>query len=75
MVAAYSPEGAIAVLCEQTGNGPDDYELNEVVLVSDKSLDSTLAIDHGEGIVVTMELTLRQEIALLCKHTYMYGWE
>lgn len=75
VVAAYTPEGAIAVLCEQTGNDPDDYTLDEVVLVSDKTLDNLEAFDQDEGKVVPLELSLRQELAMLTKPTYMYGWE
>lgn len=75
VVAAYTPEGAITALCEQTDSDPDDYELNEVVLVSDKALDNMEAFDQDEGKVVALEMSLRQELAMLTKPTYMFGWE
>lgn len=75
VVAAFTPEGAIAVLCEQTSEGLDEYELDDVVLVSDKTLDNLQAFDQDEGKMVTLEMSLRQELAMLTKPTYLYGWE
>lgn len=75
VVAAFTPEGAIAVLCEQTGEGLDEYELDDVVLVSDKTLDNLEAFDQDEGRMVRLEMSLRQELTMLTKPTYLYGWE
>lgn len=75
VVAAFTPEGAIAVLCEQTGEELDEYELDDVVLVSDKSLDNLEAFDQDEGRMVTLEMSLRQELTMLTKPTYLYGRE
>lgn len=75
VVAAFTPEGAIAVLCEQTGEGLDEYELDDVVLVSDKTLDNLEAFDQDEDRMVRLEMSLRQELTMLTKPTYLYGWE
>lgn len=75
VVAAFNPEGAILVLCEQTGEEPDEYDLEDVVLVSVQILDNMEAFDQDEGKVVQLEMSLRQELAMLTKPTYMYGWE
>ncbi|HDS1721463.1 hypothetical protein NPS53_08140 [Pseudomonas putida] len=75
IVAAWTSDGAIAVLCEQTGEGLDEYELGDAVLVSDKTLDNLEVFDQDEGRMVTLGMSLRQELALLSKPTYLYGRE
>lgn len=75
IVAAYSPEGAISVLCEVTGEEREEYALNSVERVSDKHLDSLEAFNEDEGTTETLETSLRQDVAKLTKPTYMYGWE
>lgn len=75
VVAAYDREGAIAVLREQTGDLSDDHTVEDVVLVSDKMLDNMEAFDQDENKIVPLEKSLRQEVALLTKPTYLYGWE
>jgi hypothetical protein len=75
IVAAFDPEGAIAVLCEQTGQDHSDFELSEVELVGDKHLDSLEVFNEDEGRTERLETSLRQDIAKLTVPTYMYGWE
>ncbi|MGN9498484.1 hypothetical protein ACTMQ1_26525 [Pseudomonas syringae pv. aptata] len=75
IVAAFDPQGAIAVLCEQTGQDPTEYELSEVELVSGKLLDSLEVFNQDEGKTERLETSLRQDIAKLTVPTYMYGWE
>lgn len=76
IVAAYDPAGAIKVLVEFSGLGDlDDYDESDVDLVSDKVLDATEAYDIDEGKTVTLEKTLRQELAELTEPAYLHGWE
>ena len=75
-MAAYDPAGAIKVLVEFSGLGDlDDYDESDVDLVSDKVLDATEAYDIDEGKTVTLEKTLRQELAELTEPAYLHGWE
>jgi hypothetical protein len=75
IVAAHDPEGAIAVLCAQTGQDPSEFELTEVELVSDKHLDSLEIFDLDEGKTERLKTSLRQDIAALQVPAYMYGWD
>ncbi|HCP54559.1 MAG: hypothetical protein CMK72_01205 [Pseudomonadaceae bacterium] len=75
IVAAYTPEGAIKVLCEYSGYPDDEFTAREVELVGDKMLDNTQAFDIDEGVTVTLEKTLRQELSELTEPAYMHGWE
>lgn len=75
IVAAFDPQGAIAVLCEQTGEDLSEYELKDVILVSDKHLDSLEIFDQDEGKIEKLDSSLRQDIAALTEPTYMFGWE
>ncbi|RMN21130.1 hypothetical protein ALQ64_02842 [Pseudomonas cannabina] len=75
IVAAFDPQGAIAVLCEQTDQDLSDFELSDVEVVSDKHLDSLEVFDLDEGKTERLETSLRQDIAMLTLPTYMYGWE
>lgn len=75
IVAAFDPHGAIAVLCEQTGEELSEYELEDVKLVSDKHLDSLEIYDQDEGKTERLETSLRQDVAALTEPTYMFGWE
>lgn len=75
IVAAYDPAGARKVLCEFNGYPEDQYEDSEVELVSDKVLDNTEAFDIDEGKTITLEKTLRQELAELTEPAYLHGWE
>lgn len=74
IVAAYDPAGAIKVLSDFAGYG-DDFDESEVDLVSDKMLDNTEAFDIDEGKTITLEKTLRQELAELTEPAYLHGWE
>jgi hypothetical protein len=75
IVAAYDPEGAIAVLCKQTGDDLDEFTLDDVELVGDKLLDSMEIFNQDEGKTEALETSLRQDIARLTEPTYMFGWE
>lgn len=75
IVAAFNPEGAIAVLCEQNGEDLDQYTVDEVELVSDKLLDAMEVYNQDEGKTEKLETSLRQDIAALTEPKYMYGWE
>lgn len=75
IVAAYDPAGARKVLCEFNGYPDDEYEDSEVELVSDKVLDNTEAFDIDEGKTITLDKTLRQELAELTEPAYLHGWE
>lgn len=75
IVAAFNPEGAIAVLCEQNGESLDQYTAEEVELVGDKLLDSMEVYNQDEGKTEKLETSLRQDIAALTQPQYMYGWE
>ena len=75
IVAAFDPQSAIAVLCEQTGQDHSEFELSEVELVSDKHLDSLEVFDQSEGKTERLDTSLRQDIAKLTVPTYLYGWE
>lgn len=75
IVAAFDPQGAIAVLCEQTGEELNEYDLTDVKLVSDKHLDALEIFDQDEGKTEQLETSLRQDIAALTEPTYMFGWE
>lgn len=75
IVAAFDPQDAIAVLCEQTDRDPTEYELSEVELVSDKHLDALEVFNQDEGKTERLKTSLRQDMAKLTVPTYMYGWE
>ncbi|MDF3868439.1 hypothetical protein P3W53_28545 [Pseudomonas denitrificans (nom. rej.)] len=76
IVAAYDEAGAIKVLQEQEGGDPpNDYTLDEVLLVSDRWLDAREVFDTDEGVVVKVDKTLREEMAELTEPAYLCGWE
>lgn len=75
IVAAYDPPGAIKVLCEFCGYPDDEYDLEDVELVSDKYLDSREVFNTDEGKVETLEKSLREEMAELTEPAYLTGWE
>lgn len=75
VVAAYDPQGAIAALCEQTGQALDEWELSEVELVDDKRLDALEVFNKYEGVVEKLKTSLRQDLATLAKPAYLFGWE
>lgn len=75
IVAAYTPEEAIAVLCSENDADPDDYTLDDVSLVPDSLLDSLKGFDPDEGEVVVLETSMRQDIAILSEPSYVHGWE
>ena len=75
IVAAASPEGAIAVLCEHTGADLDEYTTDEVELVDDARLDALEVYDEAEGKLEQMKTSLRQDLAKLTEPSYMVGWE
>ena len=76
IVAAYDPAGAIKVLVEFSGICDlDDYDEDDVDLVSDQVLDATEAFDQDEGKTVPLEKTLRQELVELTEPAYLHGWE
>lgn len=74
IVAAYDTTGAIQVL-EDFTNGGYDFDEDDVELVSDKMLDNTEVYDQDEGKIVTLDKTLRQELAELTEPAYLHGWE
>ncbi|MCF5382049.1 hypothetical protein GIW05_00745 [Pseudomonas syringae] len=74
-MAAFDPQGAIAILCEQTDQDTSEYQLSDVEPVSDKHLDATEVFDQVEGKAELLKASLRQDIAKLTVPTYMYGWE
>lgn len=74
VVAAYSPEGAIAVLCAQTGDEPGVYELDEVELIGGKRLNCKKYFDTELGRVMRTETSLRQDLRALEKPSYLHGW-
>ncbi|MFL1449090.1 hypothetical protein ACI77O_11915 [Pseudomonas tritici] len=75
IVAAYTPAGAIDVLCGQSGMPRDDYVLNDVSLVGDKKLDSLEIFNQDEGKTETLKTSLRQDVAALAAPAYIYGWD
>lgn len=75
IVAAYDPAGAAKLLCELCGYPLDEFTKDDVELVPEAVLDNTVAFDVDEGKVVTLEKTLRQELAELTEPAYMHGWE
>lgn len=75
IVAAYDPEGAIELLCTYDGYGLDDFTVDDVVAVSDALLDSTETFDQDEGKTITLDKTLRQQLAELTEPAYLHGWE
>ena len=75
IVAAYTPEGAIEVLCMQLGMPLDDYTSADVHPVDDVLLDATEAFDQEADISVKLATTLRQDVALLTEPSYLCGWE
>lgn len=75
IVAAYTPEGAITVLCEQTGWPREDHAQDKVQLVSDTHLDSLKVFNQDEGKTEKLETSLRQDVEALDAPAYMYGWE
>ncbi|MGF6692965.1 hypothetical protein M2318_003042 [Metapseudomonas resinovorans] len=75
IVAAYDPAGAIKVLCEFCGYPANEYELDEVELVSDAVLDNRQVFNTDEGKVETLEKSLREEMVELTEPAYLTGWE
>ena len=75
IVAAYTPEGAIEVLCKQLGMPLEDYTSADVLPVDDALLDATEAFDQEADISVKLATTLRQDVALLTEPSYLCGWE
>lgn len=75
IVAAFTPEGAIDILCQNFGYPREDYTLDEVQLVGDKHLDSLEVFSVDEGKTEMLKTTLRQDVAALTAPAYMYGWE
>lgn len=74
VVAAYTPSGAIAVLCAQTGDGLDAYCLDDVEVVDARRLDAKKYFDTEIGRTVRSQTSLRQDLRALGKPTYLYGW-
>lgn len=75
VVAAYDPQGAIAAMCQQTGQALDDWELSEVELVNDQRLDALEIHNQDEGVVEKLKTSLRQDLATLTGPAYLFGWE
>lgn len=75
VVAAYDPQGAIAAMCEQTGQALDEWELSKVELVSDQRLDALEIHNQDEGVVEKLKTSLRQDLATLTGPAYLFGWE
>ncbi|WP_274644151.1 hypothetical protein [Pseudomonas serbica] len=75
IVAAFTPEGAIEILCEKFGYPREDYTIDEVQLVGDKHLDSLDVFNVDEGKTEKLETSLRQDVAALNAPAYIYGWE
>lgn len=75
IVAAFDPQGAIDVLCAQTGEDPSEFELADVGQVGDKHLDALEVYNQDEGKTEPLKQSLRQEVAKLTEPTYIYGWE
>lgn len=75
VVAAYDPQGAIAAMCEQTGQALDEWELSDVKLVGNKRLDALEIYNQDEGVVEKLKTSLRQDLATLTKPAYLFGWE
>ena len=69
IVAAYSPEGALAVLIELAGD-LDPLTLIDVVAIEDAELDSPV-VDEDDSPCPT----IRQMLAELCAPAYLFGWE
>ncbi|MOA68950.1 hypothetical protein D3C78_1968370 [compost metagenome] len=63
------------MLCEFCGYPDDEFDLDDVGLVSDQMLDTLEAYDQDEGKYVTLDKSLRQELAELTEPAYMHGWE
>lgn len=74
VVAAYTPGGAIAVLCAQTGDDLDAYCLDDVEAVDAKRLDARKYFDVDLGRTIRNQTSLRQDLRALGKPTYLYGW-
>lgn len=75
IVAAYDPAGALALLCEYCG-WPDGFlTLEDVEPVSDQVLDALQVFDQDEGKTITLDRSLRENVAALTEPQYMYGWE
>ncbi|MGX5220294.1 hypothetical protein ACVTMO_16880 [Pseudomonas segetis] len=66
IVAAYTPDGAIKVICEYNGFPEDEYSLDEVVLVSDFVLD-------GDSSPFALERSLRQTLSDFREPAYVCG--
>ncbi|MNJ61348.1 hypothetical protein D3C77_571310 [compost metagenome] len=75
VVAAYTPLGAIAMLCEHIGEELDAYDVDEVALVSDQRLDARKLNDQDLGRTVKLETSLRQDLNALDKPGYLFGWD
>lgn len=75
IVAAYDPAGAIAFLCQYCGYPKDAFDEADVSLVNDAMLDNRTAYDTDENMFVTLEKTLREQMAELTEPGYLHGWE
>lgn len=75
VVAAYDPQGAIAAMCEQTGQALDEWELSQVELVSDQCLDAMEIHNQDDSVVEKLKTSLRQDLATLTGPAYLFGWE
>lgn len=74
IVLAHNPQEAIEVLCKEIGEPIDTYDLDDVELVTDGVLDSTVAYDFDDGKLVELDTTLRHDITLLTEPQYLIGW-
>lgn len=75
IVAAFTPKGAITVLCEQGGYPKSEFTLADVQLVGRKLLDCREMWCQDEHKVEKLETSLRQDVAAHTEPAYMYGWE
>ena len=74
VVAAYSPKGAIAVLCAQTGDELDAYGLDDVELIGGNRLAGKKYFDTDLGRMMRNATSLSQDLYALEKPTYLHGW-
>lgn len=75
IVAAYTPEGALAVFCQQTGQDVDEFTVAEVIPVEAQYLDALQVYNRAEATMETLETTLREDLAALDAPAYLCGWE
>lgn len=70
IVAAYDPDGAVAVLVEQCGYLADDFTVDDVELVPVKFLDAPMRDEEGNECP-----PLRVNLDAATEPTYLHGWE